>query len=61
MVADVATYVPGYRLGPAAIRSARRRWDGNGRVTILVEVEGGGDFLPVRRQPGHYDRGRRSR
>jgi acetaldehyde dehydrogenase len=45
MVASVAEYVPGYRLlnDPQFDRS-----DGSGpaRVTVFVEVEGAGDFLP---------------
>jgi acetaldehyde dehydrogenase len=47
MVADVAAYVPGYRLlndpqfeGPSA------RTGGKLRVAVFVEVEGAGDFLP---------------
>ena len=39
MVADVASYVPGYRL------LQEPQFD-PGRVTIFVEVEGAGDFLP---------------
>jgi acetaldehyde dehydrogenase len=46
VVAEVQTYVPGYRL----IRSPQFDWsftpDGRGRVAIFVEVEGAGDFLP---------------
>jgi acetaldehyde/propanal dehydrogenase len=40
MVAEVKRYVPGYKLNNAPII------DGN-RVTISVEVEGLGDFLPI--------------
>jgi acetaldehyde dehydrogenase len=47
MAADVATYVPGYRLlqepqfeGPSEVNG------GMARVSIFVEVEGAGDFLP---------------
>jgi len=40
MVSDVQQYVPGYRLTSAPI------FDGH-RVTISVEVEGLGDFLPT--------------
>jgi acetaldehyde dehydrogenase len=47
MAADVATYVPGYRLlqepqfeGPSEVNG------GMARVSIFIEVEGAGDFLP---------------
>jgi acetaldehyde dehydrogenase len=47
MVADVASYVPGYRLTTEPqFDSPRPDWDGNGRVAIFLEVEGAGDFLP---------------
>jgi acetaldehyde dehydrogenase len=47
MVADVAHYVPGYRLtAPPQFEEPRPEWDGNARVTILIEVEGRGDFFP---------------
>ncbi len=47
MAAEIATYVPGYRLlqepqfeGPSDVNG------GMARVSIFVEVEGAGDFLP---------------
>jgi acetaldehyde dehydrogenase len=46
MATDVATYVPGYRL------KADPQFDGD-RVTILLEVEGAGDFLE--RYSGNLD------
>ena len=47
MVETVATYVPGYRLvAPPQFDDAQPEWDGNARVTVLLEVEGNGDFLP---------------
>ena len=39
MVADVASYVPGYRLSTPPVV-------GDGRVSVFVEVEGAGDYLP---------------
>ncbi len=46
VVAEVAEYVPGYRLltEPQIEREATP--DGRGRVAIFLEVEGAGDFLP---------------
>jgi acetaldehyde dehydrogenase len=47
MVTAVAAYVPGYRLkAEPQFDPPDARWDGNGRVTVLIEVEGGGDFFP---------------
>lgn len=46
VVAEVQTYVPGYRLlrEPQFDRSFTP--NGRGRIAIFVEVEGSGDFLP---------------
>lgn len=47
MAEDVAAYVPGYRLvADPQFDDPRPEWDGAGRVTVLLEVEGAGDFLP---------------
>ncbi len=47
MVARVQQYVPGYRLkAEPQFDEARAEWHGLARVTILVEVEGRGDYLP---------------
>lgn len=57
MVAEVQTYVPGYRLtadpqfdppGPAPAEGLIRNFPGgtSGRVAIFLEVEGAGDYLP---------------
>ncbi len=43
-VANVAHYVPGYRLKSAPQFGESR--DGTPRVAVLVEVEGGGDYFP---------------
>ncbi|QTX05666.1 acetaldehyde dehydrogenase (acetylating) [Agromyces archimandritae] len=46
-VARVAHYVPGYRLVSAPRFDApREEWNGAARVTVMLEVEGNGDFLP---------------
>jgi acetaldehyde dehydrogenase len=46
VVAEVQTYVPGYRLlRPPQFERAFTP-DGRGRVAIFIEVEGVGDFLP---------------
>jgi acetaldehyde dehydrogenase len=48
MAAAVAGYVPGYRLvAEPQFDEPRSDWDGNGRVTVLLQVEGAGDFLPA--------------
>jgi len=47
MVERVRSYVPGYRLvAPAQFDDPRPEWDGWARVTVLLEVEGNGDYLP---------------
>jgi acetaldehyde dehydrogenase len=47
MVADVARFVPGYRLTAAPQFDAPRdAWGGLGRVAVLLEVEGRGDYFP---------------
>ena len=47
MVADVARYVPGYTLrADPQFDEPRPGWGGNGRVGILLEVAGSGDYLP---------------
>jgi acetaldehyde dehydrogenase len=48
MVADVAQYVPGYRLvADPQFDDADDSWEGNARVTVLLEVEGRGDYFPA--------------
>jgi acetaldehyde dehydrogenase len=47
MVAQVAAYVPGYRLrAPVQFDGPREDWSGRARVAVLLEVEGSGDTLP---------------
>ncbi len=47
MAADVATYVPGYRMLQEPQFDAPSQTNGGmARVSIFVEVEGAGDFLP---------------
>ena len=63
MVADVAQYVPGYRLKqPPLIEEGPFHTPGGVvpfRSVVLLEVEGAGDYLPdLRRQPRHHDRRR---
>jgi acetaldehyde dehydrogenase len=48
MVSRVTEYVPGYRLvAEPQFDDPRPDWDGHGRVTILLEIEGNGDYLPA--------------
>jgi acetaldehyde dehydrogenase len=47
MVAEVQTYVPGYRLKGGPVFDSIETLAGSRRtVTLLLEVEGAGDFLP---------------
>jgi acetaldehyde dehydrogenase len=47
MAAEVQSYVPGYRLKGAPLFGEARTPDGPRRtITLLLEVEGAGDFLP---------------
>ncbi len=47
MVSRVQQYVPGYRLkADPQFDEPRPDWRGLARVTVLVEVEGNGDYLP---------------
>lgn len=47
MVSRIQQYVPGYRLkADPQFDDPRPEWAGLGRVTVLVEVEGNGDYLP---------------
>jgi acetaldehyde dehydrogenase len=46
MVAEVQTYVPGYRLVAPPQFDPDWFGDGRGRVAVFLEVEGAGDFLP---------------
>jgi acetaldehyde dehydrogenase len=48
IVAEVATYVPGYRLKAPITRDERTtRWGRVPVVSVLLEVEGAGEFLPA--------------
>jgi acetaldehyde dehydrogenase len=54
MVAQVAEYVPGYRLkGPVTIDEQQTPWGLSPVIVVLLEVEGAGDFLP--RYSGNLD------
>ncbi|HEY8346794.1 MAG TPA: acetaldehyde dehydrogenase (acetylating) [Symbiobacteriaceae bacterium] len=46
MVADVQRYVPGYRLKPVVFDRRDTPWGAKTVITMLLEVEGAGDFLP---------------
>lgn len=46
VAAEVRSYVPGYRLRTPPQFDADFDRDGRGRVAILIEVEGAGDYLP---------------
>lgn len=47
MVRRVSEYVPGYRLAaPPQFDPPRQGADGLGKVTVFLEVEGSGDYLP---------------
>jgi acetaldehyde dehydrogenase len=47
MVGEVQRYVPGYTLrADPQFDDAKPEWSGNGRVVILLEVRGNGDYLP---------------
>ncbi len=47
-VAEVAQYVPGYRLrAEPQYDEPRALWGGNGRVAVFIEVTGAGDYLPA--------------
>ncbi len=47
MVDDVRQYVPGYALrADPQYDDPRPEWSGNGRVAVLLEVRGNGDYLP---------------
>ena len=47
-VAEVQEYVPGYTLRQQPqYDPPREQWGGNGRVSVFLEVEGAGDYLPT--------------
>ncbi|MFS2293642.1 MAG: acetaldehyde dehydrogenase (acetylating) [Actinomadura sp.] len=47
MVAEVATYVPGYTLrAEPQFDGPRDIWNGMARVAVFLEVRGNGDYLP---------------
>jgi acetaldehyde dehydrogenase len=47
MVAEVATYVPGYTLrAEPQFDEPREIWNGMARVAVFLEVRGNGDYLP---------------
>jgi acetaldehyde dehydrogenase len=47
MVAEVARYVPGFRLrADPQFDPPMEAWSGNARVALFLEVRGNGDYLP---------------
>ena len=54
MVAEVQTYVPGYHLkNPPVVDTRDTPWGRRPIITMLLEVEGAGDYLP--RHAGNLD------
>lgn len=54
MVAEVQTYVPGYHLkNPPVVETRTTPWGRRPVLTMLLEVEGAGDYLP--RHAGNLD------
>lgn len=47
MAAAVQRYVPGYRLKPLVFDCRKTPWGTKPVITMLLEVEGAGDFLPT--------------
>ncbi|MGH8993548.1 MAG: acetaldehyde dehydrogenase (acetylating) [Acidimicrobiia bacterium] len=47
MVAQVAAYVPGYRLTTEPVFDDDGGWTGTSRVAVFLEVAGAGDYLPA--------------
>lgn len=47
MALEVRRYVPGYRLKPVVFDRRQTPWGTKPVITMLLEVEGAGDFLPT--------------